>query len=107
MVRCGLFDMNDPPTPHEPMLAACVACDNRDSQCRTCGGRGTFRVEADPRGSIPSVSFKVCQFADMYIEHGIPLVPGGIMDQSNWFNAAASFCASDRERNLAEHYGTA
>jgi hypothetical protein len=43
----------------------------------------------------------------MYIEHGIPLVPGGIMDQSNWFNAAASFCASDRERNLAEHYGTA
>lgn len=105
MVRCGCFDPNDPPTEREPAMMACPSCDARDSQCPTCGGVGRLRVTEDPHNTVPLRYFKIAQYAEMYIDNGLPPVAGGTLDQSNWFVSAATFCSNDKDRNLAEQYG--
>lgn len=100
-----MIDANDPPTPHSPLLPACPICNNKDASCKSCGGRGTFRVEQHPSEFVPALAFRVASFADLYLDHGLPVVSGGALDQSNWFVEAASFCVADRERNIADRYG--
>ena len=106
MVRCGQFDPNDPPTPASAAMAACPICEQKDAKCKACGGAGTFRIESDPATLVPSLAYRVAQFAELYIENGLPLISGGVIDQSSWFASAAAFCVADRKRIIAEQYGT-
>ena len=105
MVRCGAVDPNDLPTPQNPLLPACPVCEKADAACRACNGRGVFRVEQDPREIIPRFAYRVAEFAELYLENGVPPVSGGALDQSHWFITAAGLCVADRKRILAEHYG--
>lgn len=107
MVRCGALDGHPDPTPQSPILLVCPRCDRKQSDCPSCGGRGTFRVEQHPRQLVPPWVWRVCQLADMYLDHGVPPVGGGSLEQSNWFSEAAMFCIGDRDRILAERYGKA
>ena len=105
MVRCGEFDENDPPTPESATMAACPMCEQKDAQCKSCGGRGVFRIEQHPREFVPDLAYRVAQIADLYGDHGLPPVAGGSLDQSNWFITAAALCIADHKRIVAERHG--
>lgn len=61
----------NPPTPAEPVLAACVACEGRDADgCAACGGSGTFRVEGCP-----------CVFA---ADAGLACMAADQAERGNW-----------------------
>lgn len=107
MIRCGMVDFTKPITPSQPILPVCPRCNEKDAACPSCGGRGRFRVEQDPRQTVPASAFRIAAMADLYFDHGLPPIGGGQMDQSNWFLDAAMFCVSDRERMIAQRYGQA
>lgn len=90
--------------PTEPTLAVCPRCGRKDDDCPSCGGRGTYVID---KNAVPSIAYRVAQLAEMYLDHGIPPVSGGSLEQSNWFVEAANFVVSDRERMIAERYGKA
>jgi len=62
-------------------------------------------VEQHPCNIVPAAFFRVAAFADAYLDKGLPMVAGGMLDQSNWFAEAATFCVSDRERMIQDKYG--
>lgn len=107
MVRCGVLDGHDPPSPRSPLLVICPRCNEKDAECESCGGTGRFRVTDDPRRAVPGMAYQVSHLAELYLDKGLPLVAGGMLDQPAWFVDAASFCVSDRERILGDRYGKA
>jgi len=101
-IRCGVVDVNDPPTPQSPIKMACPKCGGRDAACEQCGDDGRVSITSI---DVPAWCFRVASMSDMYIDHGVPAVAGGQLDQSNWFYVAAMFCHASRERILADRYG--
>lgn len=106
MVRCGVLDGHEPPSPRAPLRVVCTQCNEKDERCPACGGTGRFTVTEDPRRSVPTLAYRVSHMAEMYLDNGLPAVAGGMLDQSAWFADAAAFCVSDRERILGDRYGT-
>lgn len=58
----------------------CVVCDG--TGCDECGGAGTFDIAACP---LTWMDYKTRQFidlAELYLDHGLPPIAGGSLDQT-------------------------
>jgi hypothetical protein len=56
--------------------------------CVRCGGTGRRLVSGCPLLIVPSEVWTVVEMASLYINHGLPAVAGGQLDQARTFLAA-------------------
>ena len=81
------------------MLVECAGCGGEG--CPACAAIGTFRVTQCPIDFAGDDVWEAIEMAEL-LEHGVLPVPGGALDQSAIFLAAARFIAAERARHRAE-----
>jgi hypothetical protein len=82
---CTANKCNDAPTPSEPAIIGCPACDGLG--CVHCEMLGSFEISDCPQSKVSDfVDF--IQASDLF-HQGCPPVMGGSLDQACWFLDAA------------------
>ena len=72
----------------------CVACNG--SCCDECKNTGTVDILTCPLEVVTQDVWDLLDHAELYLEHGLPVVAGGQLDQAAGFIEACRFISSER-----------
>ena len=75
-------------------MMVCVVCNG--SGCDECKKTGSISILECPLKIITPDIWELLDHADLYINHGLPVVVGGQMDQSAGFIDACKFISSEQ-----------
>lgn len=89
------------PTAEAPLEIACPGCE--ETGCEDCGGLGTFVLTDCPKRFLDVELVQAVKFAEMFA-NGVPLVAGGVFDQSAWFMAFVDLWQYENGLAEAENY---
>lgn len=78
-----------------PLEMRCLSCNGKG--CDECQESGTIRIEQCPLEIITADIWEAIDMANLYIEHGLPPVAGGQLDQTAVFLDAARFIANEKK----------
>ena len=67
-------------------------------QCALCGGTGRLRLTQCPQTAVPCEVWDLWELADLYLEHGLPPVAGGALDQTDSFLTGCRIIQAERGR---------
>ena len=71
----------------------CVGCGGLG--CDECGGVGSVDIADCPMNLIDRRTQEFIEYAELYIDHGLPPVAGGSLDQAASFLAGCRFVAGE------------
>lgn len=71
----------------------CLACGGNG--CKQCQN-GTIKITQCPLEIVTADIWEVIDMASLYLDHGLPPVAGGQLDQTQGFLEAARFIANEK-----------
>jgi hypothetical protein len=73
----------------------CLACNGKG--CDECQNKGTINITDCPLEIITLDVWEIIEMANLYIEHGLPPVAGGQLEQTAGFLDAARFITNEKK----------
>lgn len=83
------------------VMLECPECDGEGSigekDCETCGGSGEVQLTRCSHEETASIVDLVACI-ELFLDHGLAPIAGGVLDQAAWFIAAAKYYETQRAR---------
>ena len=91
----GTTKCKDRPAKNDPLILECPECGG--AGCKECNKKGKIYINDCPLRAIPPETWDFIDMAVLYLEHGLPPIAGGQLDQAKCFLDGAKYVMRLRE----------